>query len=115
MLTLSAEQYARLCLPDPATFVVPLSRETRRHFPVETAQRSDEELVEDVRASYRHAMTSLHITHLPTLVRWVKADVAWARGLRDQAVTRVWFNETAHPNATAADLLALLASSRITD
>jgi hypothetical protein len=45
----------------------------------------------------------------------VKADVAWARGLRDQAVTRVWFNETAHPNATAADLLALLASSRITD
>lgn len=115
MLQLSAEQYARLCLPDPADFVPRLAAETRCDHPGAVADRDDAELQTDVRASYRHAVNALHVTHLPALVRWVKADVAWARGLRNQAVTAVWFNETDNPNATAADLLALLASTSLTN
>lgn len=115
MLTLSAEQYAMLCLPDAATFCSPLSAETRSEFSDETAHLNDAALMQAVYASYRHAVTSLHITHLPTVVRWVKADVAWAPGLRNHAVTAVWFKRTLHANATAADLLALLASRFLAD
>ncbi|WP_262071205.1 hypothetical protein [Stenotrophomonas sp. Marseille-Q5258] len=97
MLQLSAEQYAALCLPDAGGFAAPLAAETRRDFPAETAGRSDADLQLEVGTSYRYAVSALRITHLPVLVRWVKADVAWARGLRDQAITAVWFNETGTP------------------
>ncbi|MDV9041825.1 hypothetical protein [Stenotrophomonas sp. RAC2] len=115
MLTLSTEQYAMLRLPDAATFCSPLADETRSGFPGETSHLNDAALLQAVRTSYRHAVTSLHITHLPTIVRWVKADVAWAPGLRDHALTVAWFRGATHANATAADLLALLASRFLAD
>lgn len=94
---------------------VTASRADASYFPAETAGRSDADLQLEVGTSYQYAVSALRITHLPVLVRWVKADVAWARGLRDQAITAVWFNETGTPNATAADLLALLAAAPLAD
>lgn len=69
MLTLSTEQYAMLRLPDAATFCSQLAAETRSGFPEETAHLDDAALMQVVYASYRHAVTSLRITHLPTIVR----------------------------------------------
>ncbi|KAB7765649.1 hypothetical protein [Xanthomonas maliensis] len=110
MLQLSAEQYAKLCLPDPGSFLPRLAAEVRRDHRAAVAGRDDTRLLAEVQASYRHAVGALNLTHLPTLVRWVKADVAWARGLRTLPLVRVWFAQTDAPNATAADLLALLAA-----
>ncbi|AKK67564.1 hypothetical protein ISN35_14220 [Xanthomonas translucens pv. undulosa] len=110
MLQLTPEQYAKLCLPDPGAFLPRLAAEVRRDYPKQVAKHDDVALLALVRSSYDHAVHVLHITHLPTLVRWVKADVAWAPGLRNQAITGVWFAETDNPNVTAADLLSMLSS-----
>ncbi|QBG91297.1 hypothetical protein [Xanthomonas oryzae] len=110
MLQLTPEQYAKLCLPDPGSFLPRLAAEVRRDHPAAVSSRDDAQLLADVQASYRYAVNTFGITHLPTLVGWVKADVAWARGLRDQALTKVWFAQTDNPNVTAADLLAMLSS-----
>ncbi|WIX05054.1 hypothetical protein [Xanthomonas oryzae] len=110
MLQLTPEQYAKLCLPDPGSFLPRLAVEVRRDYLAAVSSRDDAHLLADVQASYRHAVNTFGISHLPTLVRWVKADVAWALGLRDQALTKVWFAQTDNPNVTAADLLAMLSS-----
>lgn len=112
-LQLSSGQYAALSLPDPADWAPALTAEVRRDYPGATLAVADDALRATVHDSYRYAVRALRITHLPTLVRWVKADVAWARTLRDHAVTGVWFNSTDQPNVTAADLLALLASPHL--
>jgi len=115
MLQLTPKQFAKLCLPDPDAFVPQLAAEVRRDYPSRVSERSDSDLQAEVRESYHYAVNQLHITHLPTLVRWVKADVAWARGLRNQAITQAWFSAATHPNVIAADLLALLASNTLAD
>jgi hypothetical protein len=112
-LQLSAGQYASLSLPDAADWAPAMAAEVRHDYPDATFAVADDALRATVHDSYRHAVRALRITHLPTLVRWVKADVAWARTLRDHAVTGVWFNSTDQPNVTAADLLALLASPHL--
>lgn len=115
MLQLTTEQLAKLCLPDPGEFIPRLAAEVRRDYPAAVANRSDAELQAEVQVSYQFAIDQLRITHLPTLVKWVKADVAWARGVRNQPLTTEWFKQTTHPNATAADLLAILAADTIGD
>ncbi|MEG2049571.1 MAG: hypothetical protein RR100_22195 [Comamonas sp.] len=115
MLQLTPEQFAKLCLPDADEFVPQLAAEIRQDYPSAVSERSDSELQAEVRESHQYAVNQLHITHLPTLVKWVKADVVWARGLRNQAITSAWFSATTHPNVTAADLLALLASNTLAD
>ncbi|AJQ86693.1 hypothetical protein ACQR53_20255 [Xanthomonas oryzae] len=110
MLQLTNEQYAKLCLPDPGSFLPRLAAEVRRDHAEAVSARNDAQLLADVQESYRHAVNTFGITHLPTLVRWVKADVAWARGLRDQPIHKVWFARTDNPNVTAADVLAMLSS-----
>lgn len=112
-LHLSPGQYAALSLPDPVDWIPALVAEVRRDYPVATRAVADDALRATVHDSCRHAVRALRITHLPTLVRWVKADVAWAPTLRDHAVTGVWFATTDQPNVAAADLLALLASSHV--
>nr|WP_241093827.1 hypothetical protein [Xanthomonas sp.] len=107
---MTPEQYAKLCLPDPGAFLPRLAAEVRRDYPKQVATHDDAALLAQVRRSYDHAVHVLHITHLATLVRWVKADVAWAPDLRSQAITQKWFAETDNPNVTAADLLSMLSS-----
>lgn len=115
MLQLTPEQFAKLCLPEPDDFLPQLAAEVRQGYPTEVSGRSDSRLLAEVRESYQYAVNQLNITHLPTLVKWVKADVAWAQGLRHQPITSAWFSKTTRPNVTAADLLALLASNTPTD
>ncbi len=110
MLKLTPEQYKLLCLPDPGSFLPKLAKEVRNEYPKQTAQFDDASLLDEVERSYLHASHQLGITHLPTLVRWVKADVAWAHGLRNKQITLVWMKQTTNPNVTAADLLSMLGS-----
>ena len=90
MFEINEEQEALLRLPDPSTFFPLLCREIREEYP-------------------GHAAYVLRITHLPVLVRWVKADVAWARGLRAVPAADMWMRSAENPNLAAADLLSNLA------
>ena len=102
MFEISEEQEALLRLPDPSTFFPLLCREIREEYP-------DGALMDEVVRSHDHAAYVLRITHLPVLVRWVKADVAWACGLRAVPAVGMWIRNAEHPNLAAADLLSNLA------
>ena len=110
MIRLTPEQYRLLCLPEPSTFLPKLANEVRSDYPRQTAHLDELALLAEVERSYSHAAYQFRITHLPTLVRWVKADVGWARGLRDKPLPISWFEQSEHPNVTAADLLSLIGS-----
>lgn len=68
MLQLTPEQYAKLCLPDPGSFLPRLAAEVRRDHPAAVSSRDDAQLLADVQTSYRHAVNAFGMTHLPTLV-----------------------------------------------
>lgn len=109
MLPLSHEQLALLRLPDPFGFLPKLAVEIRRDHPREVSSQSDQQLLSETQRSYEHAAYELKLTHLPTLVRWVKADVAWARGLRSNTTVDLWIRNADNRNLTAADILSNLA------
>ncbi|MBA0431889.1 MULTISPECIES: hypothetical protein [Stenotrophomonas] len=109
MFEISEEQEALLRLPDPSTFFPLLCREIREEYPGRVGHLSDGALMDEVVRSHDHAAYVLRITHLPVLVRWVKADVAWACGLRAVPAVGMWIRNAEHPNLAAADLLSNLA------
>lgn len=103
-IQLSPQQTALLNLPDAERFLPRLLAEMSREYPTLDAK------AERVQHSWQHAQHTLGITHLPTLVAWVKADAGWVPGLRDSTLCRAWFANSATPNLLAADLLQLLNS-----
>jgi len=109
MFEITEEQEALLRLPDPSTFFPKLTREIRQEYPQQTGHLGERALMDEVVRSHDHAACSLRITHLPVLVRWVKADVAWARGLRAVPAADMWMRTAKNPNLAAADLLSNLA------
>jgi len=109
MLEITKEQEAQLRLPDPSTFLPQLAAEIRRDYPQRVGHLNDQALLEEVTRSYDHAAYDLRITYLPVLVRWVKADVAWARGLRSNTQADLWVRNATNRNLAAADLLSNLA------
>ncbi|HEL3810945.1 hypothetical protein VPH47_06665 [Stenotrophomonas sp. WED208] len=109
MFEISEEQEALLRLPDPSTFFPLLCREIREENSGRVGHLSDGALMDEVVRSHDHAAYVLRITHLPVLVRWVRADVAWACGLRAVPAVDLWIRNAEHPNLAAADLLSNLA------
>jgi len=109
MLTLSPEQVAALALPDPFEIAPRLAREIRRDYPDRVADLDEAALTHETRQSYIHGGEILRITHLPTLVAWVKADVAWARGLRHDATVDLRIRQATNPSLAAQDLLSALS------
>jgi hypothetical protein len=105
----AALQEALLRLPDPSAFFPLLCREIREEYPGRVGHLSDGALMDEVVQSHDHAAYVLRITHLPVLVRWVKADVAWTRGLRAVPAADMWMRTAKDPNLAAADLLSNLA------
>lgn len=110
MLKLTPEQAALLRLPDPHAFIPKLAAEIRRDYPQQVVFLDDTSLLVEVDRSYTHASEQLHITHVPTLVQWVKADVAWAKGLRMEPAADLRIRKANNPNLAAADLLSALAA-----
>lgn len=110
MLTLTLEQFALLSLPDPHMFAPRLAAEIRRDYPHVVAGESEPALTQATARSYRHASEALRLTRLPTLVAWVKADVAWARGLRHEMTVDLQLRRSATPNLAAQDVLSALAA-----
>lgn len=108
MFEITEEQEALLRLPDPSTFFPMLAREIRTGYPKPIAHLDERALMDEVVRSHDHAAYVLHITHLPTLVRWVTADVAWARELRSVPAADLWMRTATNPNLAAADLLSNL-------
>ncbi|CAE6864358.1 hypothetical protein [Paraburkholderia domus] len=106
MLTLTPEQFAILSLPDPHAFAPQLAAEIRRDYPTFVVNMDDTALTREVERSYRHASETLRITHLPTLVEWTQADVAWARGLRGEMNVDLSIRKSRSRNLTAQDLLS---------
>lgn len=109
MLTLTKDQEVLLRLPEPTAFLPKLAAEIRLDYPRPVSNLSDRALLEEVERSYQHASEVLRITHVATLVRWVKADVAWAKGMRSEPSVDLWIRSARIPNLTAADLLSNLA------
>ena len=108
MIRLTTRQAALLRLPDPGAFIPKLAAEIRRDHPQSVAGLSDEQLLADTEACSHWSSETLAITHLPVLVDWVKADVAWARRMSSWSVTRPFVEKAANPNLGAADFLSLL-------
>ncbi len=109
MFEITAEQEALLRLPDSSTFFPLLCREIREDYPSKVGHLSEGTLMNSVVKSHDHAAYVLRITHLPVLLRWVKADVAWASGLRAVPAADIWMRNAKNPNLAAADLLSNLA------
>lgn len=108
MLQLTAEQEALLRLPDPYAFVPKLAAEIRRDAPRQVSNLTDAQLQEETERSYNHATYTLHITRLPTLVEWVKLDVASGGELRRDMNTDLHMRKAKNPNLAAEDLLNIL-------
>ncbi|OAJ55264.1 hypothetical protein A6V36_34415 [Paraburkholderia ginsengiterrae] len=106
MLTLTPDQLEILSLPDARTFAPKLAAEIRREYSSAVADMNDSALIREVERSYGHASETLHITHLPTLVEWTKADVAWARGLRNEMGIDLWIRGSRPSNLAAQDILS---------
>ncbi|MDH5821908.1 hypothetical protein QFW77_02720 [Luteimonas sp. RD2P54] len=109
MLEITKEQEALLRLPDPTTFFPKLVQEIRQEYPGRVGHLNDQALMDEVVRSHDHAAYELRITSLPVLVRWIKADVAWAKGLRANPGADVWMRNAKNKNLAAADLLSNLA------
>lgn len=69
----------------------------------------DQALLIETDRSYTHASEQLRITRLPTLVRWVKADVASMKGLRQRPEADLHVRRAEDPNIAAEDLLCVVA------
>lgn len=110
MLQLTAEQEALLRLPEPTAFLPKLAAEIRRDWPREVSHLTDAQLLTETERSYDHASHELHITRLPTLVKWVKLDVAGGGQLRREMNTDLYMKQAADPNLAAEDLLSVLAA-----
>lgn len=106
MLTLTPEQFAALSLPDPFEMAPTLAAEIRRDYPALVADQDNTTLTQETLRSYAHGGETLGITHLPTLVAWVKADVAWARGLRREPSIDLWLRMAQQPSRMAQDILS---------
>lgn len=109
MLEITKEQEALLRLPDPTTFFPKLLEEIRQAYPQQVGHLSDQALMGEVVKSHDYAAYDLRITYLPVLVRWVKADVAWAKGLRSNPGADLWVRNARNRNLATADLLSNLA------
>lgn len=107
MIELSEQQEALLRLPDPDTFTARLSNEIRRDMGREVSHLSDTQLLEATRRSYFFAVYDLHITRIPTLVRWVRLDVVSEAELRREVAVVLRIQSSADPNLAAEDLLSI--------
>ncbi|MBH1508050.1 hypothetical protein I5U60_10525 [Stenotrophomonas maltophilia] len=96
-----------LRLPEPESFTERIAAEIRRDMLDETRHMSDQQLLSAVRESYEFATYELHITRLPTLVRWVRADTTSNGLLRREPALVLKMNLSAKPNLTAEDLLSI--------
>lgn len=115
-IELTAQQEALLRLPEPDGFTLRLADEIRRDMPQDVAGMNDAQLLEAVRNSYDFATYELHITRIPTLVRWVEVDVTSNGALRAEPAVQLRIRAAANPNLAAEDLLAvLLAQTRWSD
>lgn len=106
-IELNAEQEALLRLPEPESFTERIAAEIRRDMPDETQRMSDQQLLIAVRESYDFATYELHITRVPTLVRWVRADTVTNGQLRREPAVVLKVRASANPNLTAEDLLSI--------
>lgn len=109
MIKLTADQVALLRLPDPHSFIPKLATEIRWDYPQQVVQLDDQALLIETDRSYTHASEQLRITRLPTLVRWVKADVASMKGLRQRPEADLHVRRAEDPNIAAEDLLCVVA------
>jgi hypothetical protein len=107
MIELSEQQEAMLRLPEPEAFTQRLSAEIRRDMPGDVAGLSDAELLEATRRSYFFAAYELHITRVPTLVRWVRLDVTSDGLLRREQAIVLRIRTASNPSLAAADLLSI--------
>lgn len=110
MITLTEQQVALLRLPDPNAFIPKLAAEIRRDYHRQVSNLTDSQLLEETERSYNHASYELHITRLPTLVEWVKLDVASGGHLRRDMNADMYMRKTKNPNLAAEDLLSILAA-----
>ena len=105
-LELTAEQEALLRLPEPESFTERIAAEIRRDMPDEAQHMSDPQLLAAVRESYEFATYELHITRVPTLVRWVRLDATSNGLLRREPAVALKVKTAANPNLAAEDLLS---------
>lgn len=107
-IELTAEQEALLRLPEPESFTERIATEIRRDMPGDTRHMSNQQLLIAVRESYDFAAHELHITRVPTLVRWVRADFTSNGLLRREPAVALKVRSAANPNLAAEDLLSIL-------
>ncbi len=106
-IELTAEQEALLRLPEPESFTERIAAEMRCDMPEEMQHMSDQQLLAAVRESYELATYELHITRVPTLVRWVRADTATNGLLRREPAVALKVKGARNANLAAEDLLSI--------
>ncbi|MDV9042024.1 hypothetical protein [Stenotrophomonas sp. RAC2] len=106
-IELTVEQEALLRLPEPESFTGRIAAEIRRDMPEDIHYTSDQQLSSAVRESYDFATYELHITRVPTLVRWVRADTTHNGLLRREPAVVLKMKVAANPNLAAEDLLSI--------
>ncbi|PPU94765.1 hypothetical protein XpopCFBP1817_09700 [Xanthomonas populi] len=105
-----------LRLPDPDAFTQRIAAEIRRDAPADVAHLTEGMLLEKVRAAYDAATYELHITRIPTLVRWVKLDSVSNGELRRQQALALKIKTASDANLAAEDMLSILmAQTRWSD
>ncbi|WP_269792431.1 hypothetical protein [Stenotrophomonas sp. Iso1] len=107
-IELTAQQEALLRLPDPNEFTLRITNEIRRDMAQDVAGMTDAQLLEAVRASYDVATYDLHITRIPTLVRWVRLDATSNGALRTEPGMQLRIKAATDPSLAAEDVLAVL-------
>ena len=107
-IELTPEQEALLRLPEPESFTSRIAAEIRRDMPEETKHMTDPQLLAAVRESYDFAAHELHITRIPTLVRWVRADTVSNGFLRREPAVVLKVKPASDHNLAAEDLLSII-------
>lgn len=107
-IELTAQQEALLRLPEPGGFTQRLAKEIRRDVPQDVAHLTDAQLLDATRTSYDFAAYDLHITRIPTLVRWVKLDASSDGVLRRNPALVLKIRTAENPSLAAEDMLSIL-------
>src|SRR5687768_14141156 len=102
-IELTVRQEALLRLPEPNDFTQRLAKEIRRDVPKDVAHFTAAQLLDTTRMSYDFDAYELHINRIPTLVRWVKLDVASNGALRRQPALVLKIRRAADPSLAAED------------
>ncbi|QRD62774.1 hypothetical protein H8Z72_23215 (plasmid) [Xanthomonas citri pv. citri] len=106
-IELTATQEALLRLPEPDVFTQRIANEIRRDMGQDLSHVSDARLLQSVRDSYDFATNELHITRIPTLVRWVRVDVVADGALHREPAIVLKVKAAKDPNLAAEDLLSI--------